>query len=55
MAKLEDAQMLSLKMDDLDDNARMIVQAIRLKMLKHTKNQLERAEKEAAETATTAK
>lgn len=41
------AKMLTLKMENLVDDARMIVQVIHLKMLKRTKGRLERAEKEA--------
>nr|XP_040256376.1 actin cytoskeleton-regulatory complex protein PAN1-like [Aegilops tauschii subsp. strangulata] len=36
-------------MEELNDNARMIVQAVLLRMLKRLKEQLEKAEKEAAE------
>lgn len=42
----EDSKMSTLKMEELDDYARMIMQAIRLRMLKHLKDQLEMAEKE---------
>ena len=49
VANSEDAKMLTLKMDELDDDARMVVQAVRLGMFKRTKGQLEREENEVAE------
>ena len=44
----EDTMMLTMTMEDLDDDRRMIVQAVHFKMLKPQKEELE-AEKEAAE------
>ncbi|KAI4989807.1 hypothetical protein ZWY2020_038170 [Hordeum vulgare] len=46
----EETNVLTLKMKDLDDDTRMIVQALHLIMLKCTKDQVEGAEKEAAKT-----
>lgn len=43
--------MLTLKLEELDDDTRMIVQAIRLRMLKRLKEQLETTEKETDEKA----
>ena len=40
--------MLTLKVVKLDDGVRMIVQAVRYKMLQQLKDELERTEKEAA-------
>ena len=65
-ADVEDAKMLTLNLEDLDDDTRMIVQAVGFKMLQRQKDELERveqenmeavekeAEAEAAYTATTA-
>ena len=44
-ASSDDSKMLILKMEELDDDARMTVQAVRLRMLKRLKNQLETAER----------
>ena len=41
--------MLTLKMEEFDDDARMIMQALRLRKLKRLKEQPETTEKEAAE------
>ena len=41
--------MWTLKMEELDEDARMIVQAVHLRMLKRLKDQLKMARKEAAE------
>lgn len=52
----EDAKMLTLKVTDLDDNARMIMQAVCCNMLQRQKDELERtehAEKEAVAAYTT--
>ncbi|KAE8809146.1 udp-n-acetylglucosamine--peptide n-acetylglucosaminyltransferase spindly [Hordeum vulgare] len=47
-ATTKDSKMLSLKMEEVDNDARTIVQAVRLRMLKHLKDQLETTEKEAS-------
>lgn len=47
-AASEDSKMLTLKMDDLTEDARMIMQAVRVRMLKRLAAELETAEKEAA-------
>ena len=41
--------MWTLKMEELDEDARMIVQAVHLRMLKRLKDQLKTTGKEAAE------
>ena len=43
--------MLTLKMDDLDNDAKMIVQAICFKMLRWQKDQLEAKKQAAVNTA----
>ena len=48
-AASEDSKMLTLKMEEFDDNARMTMQALHLRMSKHLKEQPETTEKEAAE------
>ena len=48
-AAAEDAKMLTWKVTDLDDDARMIMQAVRFKMLQRQKDELEKAEQEEME------
>ena len=50
IANAEDAKMLTLNIDSLDANARIIMQSIRYQMLKRQKHELTAAEdKDAAE------
>lgn len=44
---LEDSKRLTLKMDDLNEDARMIMQAVHVRMLKCFATELETSEKEA--------